>query len=330
MKQSASAGPLQFVVQPQEGQKGLVRVVLKRYPQLRSAIVYQALRRRDIKVNGRRLRADQPVAAGDVVIVYLASLPAAQQSAEPRYTIVRQQGPVLIVNKQPGLSVQMGAVPDEHDPSLLDLLRQEIGPDCCLCHRLDRQTGGLLIAARDEKACLEIRHQMQQGLITKRYACLVRGVPDEGEPVVSQDGLRLLEIRAWLEKKSTASTVYIHEVKQPGDLPITTRYCVDRTYRGVGPNGESVAALTVELVTGRTHQIRAHFAHIGHPLLGDGKYGRNEYNRHFQAQHGSLKHQELWATALLFNPACTGPLDALAGQAVRIEPSFAWKDAVRP
>jgi 23S rRNA pseudouridine955/2504/2580 synthase len=326
--QSLVAGPLQFTVQPQEDQKSLVRVILKRYPRLRSATVYQTLRRRDIKVNGQRLRTDQAVEAGDKVIVFLPAQQA-QQPAMPGYDIIWQQGPVLIIKKQPGLSVQAGAVTDEHEPTLLDLLIRDIDPDSCLCHRLDRQTGGLLIAARDEKTCLEIRHQMQQGLVTKRYACLVRGIPGQGEPVVSQDGLQMLEIQAWLEKKSAASTVFIHEVKQQGDLPIVTRYRVDRTYRRAGPDGESVAALTVELVTGRTHQIRAHFAHIGHPLLGDGKYGRNEYNRHFQTQHGSLKHQELWATALLFSAACSGPLEALAGQAIRIEPAFAWKGAGR-
>lgn len=320
-----AAGPLRLVVLPQEDQKSLVRVILKRYPQIRSSVLYQALRKRDVKVNGQRLHADQPVAAGDEVIVYLPGPAASQQSAVPRYVIVRQQGPVLIIKKQPGLSVQAGAILDEQDPSLLELIKQEINPNCCLCHRLDRQTGGLLIAARDSNTCLEIQRQMQQGLITKRYACLVRGIPDQGEPVVCQDGLRVLEIKAWLEKKSAASTVFIHDEKQPGDVPIVTRYRVDRIYRGAGPDGESVSALTVELVTGRTHQIRAHLAHIGHPLLGDGKYGRNAYNRHFRTQNGFLQHQELWATTLLFSPACSGPLAALAGQTIRIEPVFAWQ-----
>ncbi|MDW7658829.1 MAG: RluA family pseudouridine synthase [Bacillota bacterium] len=325
--QSIVAGPLQFTVESQEDQKSLVRVILKRYPHLRSAIVYQALRKRDIKVNGRRLRVDQPVENGDEVIAFLPALQALQQPAMPGYDIIRQHGSVLIINKQPGLSVQAGATPNEHELSLLDLLKRDIDPDCCLCHRLDRQTGGLLIAARDNDTCLEIRYQMQQGLITKRYTCLVRGIPDQGEPVASQDGLQMLEIKAWLEKKAAASTVFIHDQKQPGDLPIVTRYRVDRIYRGAGPDGEAVSALTVELGTGRTHQIRAHFAHIEHPLLGDGKYGRNEYNRHFQSQHGTLKHQELWATTLLFSHSCSGPLAALAGQIIRIEPVFDWKGA---
>lgn len=319
------AGPLRLVVLPQEDRKSLVRVVLKRYPQLRSSVLYKALRKRDIKVNGQRLRTDQPVAAGDEIIVYLPVLAAAQQPAVSRYTIVQQQGPVLIIKKQPGLSVQAGAVPDEQDPSLLDLLKQEINPNCCLCHRLDRQTGGLLIAARENDTCLEVQRQMQQGLVTKRYACLVRGIPEQGDPVVCEDGLQMLEIKAWLEKISAASIVFVHDEKQPGDVPIVTRYRVDRIYRGAGPDGESVSALTVELGTGRTHQIRAHLAHIGHPLLGDGKYGRNEYNRHFRTRNGFLQHQELWATTLLFSPTCSGPLAALAGQIIRIKPDFAWK-----
>jgi 23S rRNA pseudouridine955/2504/2580 synthase len=322
---STGSGPLCFTVQDQEDQKSLVRVISKRYPQLRSAAIYQALRRRDIRVNGQRLRADLTVARGDEVMVFLPAGQTAEPEEKPGYSIILRSGPVLVIRKRPDLAVQAEAVTPPADPSLLDLLRRHVGPDSCLCHRLDRQTGGLMLAALDETACREVRRQMQQGLVVKRYACLVRGIPDQGEAVICQDGERMLEIRGWLEKKAAASAVFIHDHKQPGDIPIVTRYRVRQVYPSAGPGGEPVSALEVELVTGRTHQIRAHLAHIGHPLLGDGKYGRNEYNRHFRSASGPLKHQELWSVFLQFSPNCTGPLAALAGQVIRSEPDFSWK-----
>jgi len=192
-----------------------------------------------------------------------------------------------------------------------------------LCHRIDRQTGGLLLAAANADLAARVRRLMQDHHIHKRYRCLVRGIPADGTVVDTFDGTPMKELVAWHEKDAARSDVYIHDFKQPGDVPVVTRYRVVQIFSGAGPEREAVAELEVELVTGRTHQIRAHFAHLGHPLLGDGKYGRNTYNRHFRTPAGSvLKRQQLWATSISFDPDCPSPCTALAGSTVSIDPAY--------
>ena len=311
-----------FDVAPDEDGKSLVRVILKRRPDLSGAKVFQTLRKRDIKVNGKRPRADQAVFSGDHVTLYGLEAHAGRPSAPALYQVVYRTEQVLVVNKQPGLAVNAG--PDGV-PGLLEQIQSDLNwPTACLCHRLDRQTGGLLILAANPTLCQDIRHQMQQGHVVKRYACLVRGVPDQGRTVRCHDGTRMLEIEGYLEKQAEKSIVYLHDQKQPGDLPVVTRYRIVRVFEKAGPDGSDVAWLEVELVTGRTHQIRAHLAHIGHPLLGDGKYGRNTYNRSLQGAAISRRRQQLWAAVLYFQPACSGPLADLAGRKIWIDPAFDW------
>lgn len=312
--------------------KSLVRVILSQYPKLTAGQVYQALRRKDVRVNGRRQNADGPVAAGDEIAVYLSDDVLAGEagrgsvkSAPPAYSIVYQDPLILIVNKRPGITVHLAAGPKEQGTVLIDQIRADLQePDIELCHRLDRQTGGLLVLARKPAALQAVRDLMQSDLIVKRYRCLVRSVPDQGIPVVCHDQTAMLELSGWLEKDSGRSDVFIHDQKESGDLPIITRYRILRIFSEAGPDGESVSELEVELVTGRTHQIRAHFAHIGHPLLGDGKYGRNSYNRFFRGTSGALSRQQLYSTQLMFSPQCKGPLTYLAGRTFTIEPEYDW------
>lgn len=312
--------------------KSLVRVILSQYPKLTSGQVYQALRRKDVRVNGQRRNADGPVASGDEISVYLSDEVLAGEagrgavrSAPPAYTIVYQDPLILIVNKRPGITVHLAAGPKEQGTVLIDQIRADLQePDIELCHRLDRQTGGLMVLARKPAALQAVRDLMQSDLLVKRYRCLVRGIPDQGNPVVCHDQTAMLELSGWLEKDSGRSDVYIHDQKESGDLPIITRYRVLRTFPQAGPDGEAVSELEVELVTGRTHQIRAHFAHIGHPLLGDGKYGRNSYNRFFRSASGALSRQQLYSTQLMFSPQSKGPLTYLAGRTFTIEPTYDW------
>ena len=341
----AGAGPLRFAVNSQSAGKSLIKAVLGHYPDLTAGTVLKALKHKDIRLNGRRLRADEPVAAGDQIMIYLPARfsPAAKTEEvsrqdgtrsrpdAPAYSLLYRDSQILVIRKMPGLSVQPGRNPGDAEPTLIDRLHVDLAnPAVCLCHRIDRQTGGLLLAAAHPAACAAVRRLMQQGLINKRYRCLVRGLPEQGQPILCQDGTPMQEITAWLEKVASRSDVYIHDQKQPGDVPITTRYRILRVFPTAGPDGEAVSELEIELVTGRTHQIRAHLAHLGHPLLGDGKYGRNSYNRHFAAPDGYLRRQQLWATALKFSPDCPQPLAYLSGRLFEIEPAYDWSDPALP
>jgi len=323
-----------FIVDPDTDGKSLVRAITGHYPGLGANRVYQALRRKDIRLNGRRLHANCTVAAGDLIALYLTDdqLTGADdgenrpvpETAAP-YSIVYQDQLILIVNKKLGVTVHPAVGDKPQGPFLLDLIRQDMqNPAIELCHRLDRQTGGLLVLALRPAGLAAVRDLMQSGRLVKHYRCLVRGVPAQGSPVRATDGSAMLELAGWLEKVASRSDVFIHDEKCPGDLPIITRYKVLRIIPSPAPDQENLSELEVELVTGRTHQIRAHLAHIGHPLLGDGKYGRNSFNRHFLGQNGQLRRQQLFATRLAFAPDCEGPLAYLAGRTFEIEPEYDW------
>jgi 23S rRNA pseudouridine955/2504/2580 synthase len=334
-----------FRVDPAFDGKSLVRVILGRYPSLSAARVFQALRRKDIRLNGKRQHADAPVHAGDEVTLYISgdlsetdnaagtSSPGGKPGmSSSYYSVVFQDPLILIVAKKPGIAVQpgesgkAGRLPE---PDLLSVIRLDFNePAIELCHRLDRQTGGLLVLSRKPAGLAAVREMMMSGQIIKRYRCLVRGTPTAGEAVLSHDGLPMLEMAAWLEKDAGQSLVYVHDQKQPGDLPIITRYRILEVYKNAGPDEEDVSLLEVELPTGRTHQIRAHFAHIGHPLLGDGKYGLNVYNRFLKGRRGSISRQQLVASQILFLPDIKGPLAYLAGRTFSIEPEFDWQPPV--
>ena len=321
-------GPLTLTVPPTGHDRRLVRFLIESIPGIGSGAIYQALERRDVRLNGQRLRRDVSLSAGDQINIYLPAV--AEKPARPivlqqvPYHVLKQVGGVLIIIKEPGLAVQPGQDLDDREDTLISLLRRDLHqPAVELCHRIDRQTGGLLLAAANADIAGKVRRLMQEHLIHKRYRCLVRGIPTQGTPIETADGIVMQEIVAWHEKDAARSDVYIHDIKQPGDIPVTTRYRVLHVYPFSGPDQDAVSDLEVELVTGRTHQIRAHFAHLGHPLLGDGKYGRNAYNRHFRTPAGgTLKRQQLWATALIFDSGCPSPCAALAGTTLAIEPAY--------
>lgn len=331
----------QIVITEQLATKRVIPALTGAVPGLKSAHVYKALRRKDVRLNGCRIQADQTVVAGDVLDVYLPEqLSPGQASNEggrgdssapvstdytPAYQIVYQDHALLILSKKAGVVVHGTANAQEEDEdTLIGTIRTDLkDPELVLCHRLDRNTGGLIILARDRETQNSIAKLMQQGQITKRYRCLVRGEPQAGQKIQTSDGINFFQIEAYLEKRARQNEVFIHDEKRPGDVPVITRYRVLRCFPGFGPGGESVCELEVELVTGRTHQIRAHLAHLGHPLLGDGKYGRNAYNRFFKGRQGHLNRQQLFACQLVFSPDIrAGKLTRLAGKRFQVKPEY--------
>ncbi len=331
----------QIVITTQLAAHRVIPALTGAVPGLKSGQVYKALRRRDVRLNGRRIQADQAIAAGDVIDLYLPEQLNSEQASQEdgrrsssevassdrslAYQVVYQDDALLILNKMAGIAVHGTAKAQEADEdTLIDRVRSDFkDPRLVLCHRLDRNTGGLIILARGRDIQNAVMEQMQLGKITKRYRCLVRGEPQAGQKIRTADGIEFFQIEAFLEKRARQHEVYIHDDKRPGDVPVITRYRVLRRFLGLGPEGETVCELEVELVTGRTHQIRAHMAHIGHPLLGDGKYGRNAYNRFFKGDQGPLSRQQLVACQLSFAPDIKpGSLARLAGRTFQIEPDY--------
>jgi len=314
--------------------KHLVRAICTEFPKVGVSHVQKALKNKDIRVNGKRVKVDDIVCQGDEISVYLAdeilegtdAASVAKEKADlpssPMYTIPYQDENILVVNKRPGIAVHPGE--NTEGVSLIEQIRQDLGNnEITLCHRIDMNTGGLLLLARNKNALAGVIRAMEEKQISKRYRCLLRGIPDQGDPVVCEDGTKMKELTAFLEKPDGKGDVYIHDEAKEGDLPIITRYHILSIYKGVGPDGEDVSELEVELVTGRTHQIRAHFAHIGHPLLGDGKYGRNTYNRFFEPKKGKLKYQQLYATSLHFGLLPKGGLlSYLSNRTFSITPGY--------
>lgn len=233
------------------------------------------------------------------------------KAAPAGFGVVYEDKNILIANKAQGIPVH----PDKEQlrGTLIDLVREylrqksETAGDArfqpSLCHRLDRNTGGLVIIAKNQESHDIILDKIESREIRKYYQCLVQGKMERKEA----------ELRAYLWKDASKSRVFINERKTPGAAEIVTGYKV------LGySKARDISRLEVELVTGRTHQIRAHLAFIGHPVLGDGKYGTNAINR-----ESGLKRQALWACRLKFDFAGNaGILNYLKGREFQVKPDF--------
>ena len=172
-----------------------------------------------------------------------------------------------------------------------------------LCNRIDRNTGGIVILAKNAEALRIMNEKIRNDEIRKFYYCIVRGEPK----------VKRATLTGWLKKDSANNTVRVFDKKVDGSKNIITKYNVL-----TAKNGESL--VEVELVTGRTHQIRAHMAHIGHPLVGDGKYGVNRDDK-----RRGYKFQALYAYKLKFAfENGDGLLGYLNGKTVSLDKNEIW------
>ena len=232
------------------------------------SVFYKLLRKKDIKINGNRIHDDILLHTGDEVVFYIVDHPK-----DIDIQIVYEDDNILVINKPSSISVT------NENGSLTEALKKKykfIEP----CHRIDRNTTGLVVFAKNSTALEIMLSCFRNHQIEKHYVCLVSGKMQKKSDVLN----------SYLFKDSKKSLSYISDISRKGYLSITTSYEVVKYNKE-----KDISLLDVEIKTGRTHQIRAHMAYIGHPILGDGKYGINEINKKYK-----LKTQALCAYCLKF------------------------------
>lgn len=272
-----------FLIGVNDAGQRLDKFLTKAVPRLPQSLLYKSLRTKRIKVNGKRAEIGLRLQSGDRVDLYLndeffttepASHPLSFLSVPCALDILYEDANLLLVNKPAGLCVH-----EDNDGAVDTLIQrilhylyergeyrpaQELSFVPSLCNRIDRNTSGIVIAAKNAEALRILNEKIRSREVRKFYLCVAAGIIRPRQALLS----------AFLLRDPDSSTVEILDHPAPQARSIRTRY------RVLQESAEN-SLLEVELLTGRTHQIRAHMAHIGHPLLGDGKYGVNRLNRKF-------------------------------------------------
>ena len=306
-----------LIVKEKNSNKRIDRYITSVLPDLPFSLIQKTFRQKDVKVNGTRVKQDYVVTPGDKIELYIADTlleDAAQRNGDRQdkgFEPVYEDENIIIVNKKQGIPVH----PDRDQPAgtLIDnvrkYLKEKNSPKTgtssfqpMLCHRLDRNTGGLVLIAKNQESLDILLQKMETKEISKFYQCVVKGKPDKDST----------SLKAFLFKDESKSRVYISSNKTKGSLEIITKYKLI-SY----DSRRDIGKLEVELITGRTHQIRAHLAYIGHPVIGDGKYGSNTANRPL-----GVKYQALWAYKLEFDFKDAGMLNYLKGRTFEVKPEF--------
>lgn len=296
----------ELTIKKNDAGQRLDRFLAKAVPLIPASLVQKDIRTKHIKINGKRAERNQRLQEGDKVQLYLedayfekpAPENAWKKAGAPKLKIVYEDEHILLVDKRPGLAVHPhdGA---EYGKTLIDQIQaylhangawdpgQENAFTPALCNRIDRNTGGIVIAAKTAEALRVMNQKVKDREIKKYYLAIVKGTPKPAKGT----------LEGYIFKDAVKNRVYVTDRPQKGAKTAVTKYRTLQTQNGL-------SLVECDLVTGRTHQIRAQFSHAGYPLLGDGKYGKT-------GQKAPRKYQALYAYRLEF--CFTTPAGALEG-----------------
>ena len=277
----------EFTIGKNDAGQRLDRFLAKAVPLLPASLAQKYIRIKRIKWNGGRAERDTRLQEGDLLQLYINDeffdKPREDNAyltvASPKLNIVYEDDHILLVDKRPGIAVHPhdGA---EYGRTLIDHIlsylyqkkewtpRGENAFTPALCNRIDRNTGGIVIAAKTAEALRVMNQKIKDRELDKRYLAIVEGCP---KPETGS-------LKGYLFKDEKKNRVFVSDSPKPGAKTCQTNY-------KVLAKRKDLSLVECELITGRTHQIRAQFAHAGHPLLGDGKYGKldKRFDRNYQA-----------------------------------------------
>ena len=303
----------QFIIHPNEAGQGALKYISKLLPGASMGLLRKSMRKKNITLNNTKMEGKEKLHAGDVLTVWFSeeTLAKFMETDAPRVEIssrwkvfpqwiVYEDDQILVLNKPAGLLSQGdGSGKESLNDGLLSYLHDQVTATVkpSICNRLDRNTSGLVLAGKTVQALQALNGLIKDRSLKKEYQALVLGHM-EGSGV----------LKGFLVKNHQTNQVRYTEKNGPGALPIETRYQVLDTFT---KKGISFSRVQVELVTGRSHQIRLHFSSIGHPLLGDRKYGNKESLAASDKLH--IRRQMLHAFQITF-PILSGPLENLSGK----------------
>ncbi len=304
-----------FILNKNDAGQRLDKFLTKSLKGIPMSLMYKYIRKKRVKVNGKRAKENHILAEGDVIELYIPDEFTKSKADNSEFdkikalpVVIYEDENIIICDKRAGMLSHTGdkgengsaAIPErdtlifliraylynkgEYDPS------DEASFAPALANRLDRNTGGLVIAAKNAEALREMNRLIREGCVDKRYLCAVHGRPSPSSAT----------LRGFLFKNSKTKTVTVYQTQRQGAKEIITTYKTQKYSKE-----KDLSLLEVHLETGRTHQIRAHLASIGHPLLGEGKYAQNKEDRAL-----GYKYQALYSYHLSFNVS-DGPLSYL-------------------
>lgn len=300
----------ELTIRQNDAGQRLDRFVGKAVPLLPESLLQKYIRLKRIKLNNKGAKRDTRLALGDTLQLYINDeffeRPREENSylkvGTPRLTVVYEDENILLADKKPGVLCHSAGVWD-YNTLIANIQaylaqrgewrpREENAFTPALCNRIDRNTGGIVIAAKNAETLRIMNDKIRDREIEKYYLCAVHGRPKPSEG----------RLEDFLFKDAAKNQVYVKSKSEPGAKTAITEY---KTLCSKGP----LSLVECRLLTGRTHQIRAQMAHAGWPLLGDGKYGSERFNRGFEE-----KGQALYSYRLRFDfPTDAGILNYLRG-----------------